>query len=84
MPAAASSGRRRRSRRRTVGGELDKGLDEALVQTFPASDPVAVGGATSTEDPLRPVDRKAPEIDKDEVYAQSCRNPALNKPCPED
>ncbi|KAB2919768.1 MAG: hypothetical protein F9K29_04040 [Hyphomicrobiaceae bacterium] len=79
MPKVAS-----KTKRRPRKSGLDEELDEALEQTFPASDPVAVGGATATEDPLRPVDRKAPEIDKDEVYAQSCRNPALNKPCPED
>ena len=36
-------------------------LDSALAQTFPASDPVAVGGITSTEPPARPPDRQAPE-----------------------
>lgn len=42
----------------------DERLDEALRQTFPASDPVAVGEATSTEPPARPVDRKAPRFNK--------------------
>ena len=36
---------------------LDELLDEGLKQTFPASDPVAVGHFTSTEAPNRPVDR---------------------------
>jgi hypothetical protein len=35
-------------------------LDEALDDTFPASDPIAVGRPTSTEPPRAPVDRKAP------------------------
>jgi hypothetical protein len=49
--------------------KLDARLDEALVETFPASDPIAVGHSTSTEPPSRPTDRKAPEIDLDEVTA---------------
>jgi hypothetical protein len=41
------------------GGErrhIDELLDEGLRQTFPASDPVAVGHFTGTEPPSRPVD----------------------------
>ena len=40
--------------------KLDAGLDEALAYTFPASDPIAIGHATGTEPPARPIDRKAP------------------------
>ncbi|MCC7252736.1 hypothetical protein [Hyphomicrobium sp.] len=43
--------------------ELEKELDEALEATFPASDPVSIGEATSDE-PDRPVDRRPPNIDK--------------------
>jgi hypothetical protein len=39
---------------------LEARLDDALKQTFPASDPVAVGHATATEPPSRPVDAQAP------------------------
>ena len=46
------------SRRRDA--ELDKELDRALAQTFPASDPFSVGQFTGTEPPARPVDREAP------------------------
>jgi hypothetical protein len=42
--------------------KLDKDLDDALGQTFPASDPVSVGNITSTEPPSRPVDSKAPRV----------------------
>jgi hypothetical protein len=42
--------------------KLEAELDMALAQTFPASDPVAVGRCTSTEPPARPVDRQAPEL----------------------
>jgi hypothetical protein len=49
--------------------KLDKQLDEALTETFPASDPVAVGHFTGTEPPARPVDRKAPVIDLEDVAA---------------
>ena len=45
-------------------GELDQELDDALKGTFPASDPVAIGDATSTE-PDRPIDRKPALLDKD-------------------
>ncbi|HEU4379244.1 MAG TPA: hypothetical protein VFR73_11785 [Hyphomicrobiaceae bacterium] len=53
------------------GGErkLDRQLDEALTDTFPASDPIAVGHFTATEPPARPVDRKAPVIDLEDVAA---------------
>ena len=37
--------------------KLDAQLDDALGETFPASDPVAVGHSTSTEAPARPTDR---------------------------
>jgi hypothetical protein len=51
----------------TDGGETDRrkqetGLDEALEQTFPASDPFSVGQVTATEAPARPADRKAPLV----------------------
>ena len=49
--------------------KLDAQLDEALTETFPASDPVAVGRFTATEPPARPIDRKAPVIDLEEVAA---------------
>ncbi len=49
--------------------KLDAQLDDALGDTFPASDPVAVGHSTSTEPPARPTDRKAPVIDLDDVAA---------------
>jgi hypothetical protein len=42
--------------------KLEAVLDEALKQTFPASDPFSVGRFTATEPPLRPMDRRAPEI----------------------
>jgi hypothetical protein len=44
-------------------------LDEAVAESFPASDPPAVGSPTSTEAPRRPVDRKPPVITRDEVEA---------------
>jgi hypothetical protein len=43
--------------------ELEKQLDEALDQTFPASDPVAVGDVTSAT-PDRPESRQPAPIDK--------------------
>ncbi|HRN83703.1 MAG TPA: hypothetical protein PK857_02695 [Hyphomicrobium sp.] len=43
--------------------ELETQLDSALQDTFPASDPVAVG-EVSAETPERPADRQAPAIDK--------------------
>jgi hypothetical protein len=49
--------------------KLDAKLDEALGETFPASDPIAVGRITGTEPPARPVDRKAPVIDLEDVAA---------------
>ncbi len=42
--------------------EVDRELDEALDETFPASDAIAVD--PTTDEPIRPVDRKPPLIDK--------------------
>lgn len=44
-------------------------IDEAVKETFPASDPPSTGSATSTEAPARPVDRKAPVIRKEDIEA---------------
>jgi hypothetical protein len=38
---------------------LDERLDAALIETFPASDPIAVGRPTATEPSLRAGDRPA-------------------------
>jgi hypothetical protein len=43
---------------------LDELLDEGLKQTFPASDPVAVGHFTSTEAPSRPIDRNVVDLSR--------------------
>ena len=60
-------------RRRKAGGDArsqqEERLDEALSETFPASDPIAAGVPTGTEPLPQPVDRKAPRIDRDEVVA---------------
>lgn len=45
--------------------EVDKELDEALDETFPASDPIAVDA--KDDRPVRPRDRQPPRIDKDLV-----------------
>jgi hypothetical protein len=45
--------------------EVDKELDEALDETFPGSDAIAVD--RKGDEPVRPVDRKPPLIDKDLV-----------------
>jgi hypothetical protein len=58
-----------RQRRR----ELDDVLDEALKQTFPASDPFSIGQFTATEPPLRPVDRRAPRIEPHQAGARRRR-----------
>ena len=47
--------------------EAEKKVDKAVDMTFPASDPVATGGATSTEPPTRPKDRKPPLLRKEEI-----------------
>lgn len=62
-------------RNQTDGGQDDRrkqeaGLDEALAQTFPASDPFSVGQFTGTEAPSRPADRKAPLVDAQEAEAR--------------
>lgn len=63
----------RKSRAREAWSERDERLDEALTETFPASDPVAAGDPTATETPSRPADRKAPLIDPEDVAAAARR-----------
>jgi hypothetical protein len=46
--------------------ELERQLDDALKQTFPASDPITVGVPTAFI-PDRPVDRQAPLVDTELV-----------------
>lgn len=46
--------------------ELEQQLDEALKQTFPASDPVTIGEPTALV-PDRPADRQAPLLDTELV-----------------
>lgn len=47
----------------------DRKLDDAVKETFPASDPLSTGSTTSTEAPTRPVERKAPVIRKEDIEA---------------
>ena len=70
MPAQG----RRASRVARVAA-LDARLDLALLATFPASDPIAIGCSTATEAPSRPVDRQAAAIDA-EVIEGVRRQPA--------
>jgi hypothetical protein len=51
----------------TTKKEGERKVDRAIDMTFPASDPVATGGATSTEPPKRPAGRKPPLIDKEDI-----------------
>jgi hypothetical protein len=53
--------------------KLEAELDKALAQTFPASDPYSVGRFTSTEPPSRPVDRQAPELERELLKPPSGR-----------
>lgn len=46
--------------------ELERQLDDALKQTFPASDPITVGVPTAFI-PDRPIDRQAPLTDTELV-----------------
>ncbi|MBS0233399.1 MAG: hypothetical protein JSR99_07920 [Proteobacteria bacterium] len=57
--------------------DVDKELDEALSETFPASDPIAVDA--KDEQPVRPMDRKPPRIDKDLVEKLSEKAKAKEK-----
>lgn len=51
------------TKRKLPKAEQEKQLDEALQNTFPASDAVKAGVVT-TNRPDRPVDRRPPDIDK--------------------
>jgi hypothetical protein len=52
---------------RVAHAALDARLDLALIGTFPASDPVAIGHTTGTEPPSRPVERGPVTIDVAEI-----------------
>lgn len=45
--------------------QLDEELDEALRETFPGSDPIAVD--VTDDKPSRPIERRPPQIDKQMV-----------------
>jgi hypothetical protein len=49
--------------------KLDRMLDTALENTFPASDPVALNSVRSTEPPGSDPDRRAPMITREQVEA---------------
>lgn len=49
--------------------QQDAKIDEAIKETFPASDPPSVGKPTSTEPAAAPASRKAPIIRKEDVEA---------------
>lgn len=51
------------AKNRLTKNEQDAELNEALQETFPASDAIATGDATATE-PDRPIHRRPAKIDK--------------------
>jgi hypothetical protein len=61
------------SKKRKEKQHLDELLDEGLKETFPASDPVAVGHFTSTEAPSRPVDRTVVDDSRSERRSRGRR-----------
>ncbi len=59
--------------------EEDERVDEAIQETFPASDPTAAGKPTSTEPAGRPTDRQPPTIRREEIeQAQKGKGHAQN------
>lgn len=70
-----------KSRQKPDKQEKEKKIDNAIKETFPASDPVATGEATGTEPAKRPVDRRPPVISKEEIeQAQKGQGHAQNDP----
>jgi hypothetical protein len=59
---------------RPSAAALDARLDLALIGTFPASDPIAIGRSTATEPPARPVERAPAAIDV-EGFERARRQP---------
>jgi hypothetical protein len=57
--------------------ELEKQLDNALQQTFPASDPTSIGEPTANE-PDRPIHRRPALLDK-ELVDELARNVAAHQ-----
>lgn len=51
--------------KKDIAGGLDAQLDEALKETFPASDPQSIGRESKAPD--RPIDRRPPFIDPESV-----------------
>jgi len=59
MPRANKPGPHGQSEAEQQAERLDQRLDAALLETFPASDPIAVGRPTATEPLQRAGDRRA-------------------------
>ena len=55
---------------------LDERLDAALIETFPASDPIAVGRPTATEPLYRIGDRPAQDANSDARPGARVRGPS--------
>jgi hypothetical protein len=57
----------------------DERVDEAIRETFPASDPIAAGEATGTEPIGSSTDRRAPKVSREEVeHARKSKGHAQN------
>jgi hypothetical protein len=56
-------GKRKDSRASDRHRKQEARLDEALAESFPASDPIAAGEPTGIEPLSTPVDRKPPTLD---------------------
>jgi len=65
------------SKGRVAERHLDELLDEALRDTFPASDPVSVGHFTSTEPPGRPIDRTVVGLSALRARSRAAQRPRL-------
>jgi hypothetical protein len=52
-----------------MGKAKQKKVDKSLDMTFPASDPPASGQSTGTEPPMRPTNRQAPLVSKEQIEA---------------
>jgi hypothetical protein len=76
-----AEGSRENAERTAAGREsCEEKIDEAVEMTFPASDPIAPGHATGTEPAVRPADRRAPVVSKEDVERAATRRDGSARP----
>jgi hypothetical protein len=78
MATTENAATRRKTAEPDSATNQERELDDALEDTFPASDPVTIGQPTSDEAPRAPVGRRTPLLDVELIkrLARNLKRPA--------